>query len=67
MTIDPNLKCILKQTRKYLLRKAFEQEKIIPDEILWRPKEAFQMDVLLKIDLGIKLYKNMLIVLFLMK
>ena len=26
---------------KYLLRKAFEEHKIIPDEVLWRPKEAF--------------------------
>lgn len=26
---------------KYMLRKAFEKDKIIPDEILWRRKEAF--------------------------
>ena len=26
---------------KYLLRKAFSGYKIIPDEVLWRPKEAF--------------------------
>ena len=32
-----NDKCI----EKYLLREAFKKKKIIPDEILWRPKEAF--------------------------
>ena len=29
------------QCEKYLLRKAFEGRNIIPDEILWRTKEAF--------------------------
>jgi asparagine synthase (glutamine-hydrolysing) len=29
------------QCEKYLLRKAFEGKNIIPDEILWRTKEAF--------------------------
>ena len=26
---------------KYLLRKAFDNSNIIPNDILWRPKEAF--------------------------
>ena len=42
MTIDPKLKMYSENKQeKYLLRKAFEKEKLIPDEILWRPKEAF--------------------------
>ena len=42
MTIDPKLKMYSdNKQEKYLLRKAFEKEKLIPDEILWRPKEAF--------------------------
>ena len=28
-------------TEKYLLRKAFSDTRLIPDEVLWRPKEAF--------------------------
>ena len=42
MTVDPKLKMYNEnKIEKYLLRKAFEQYKIIPDEVLWRPKEAF--------------------------
>jgi asparagine synthase (glutamine-hydrolysing) len=44
MTIDSNLKMYNDKNKlpeKYLLRKAFENENIIPDEVLWRPKEAF--------------------------
>ena len=42
MSIDPKLKMYNdKCIEKYLLREAFKNMKIIPDEILWRPKEAF--------------------------
>lgn len=30
-----------KGVEKYLLRKAFDEQNVIPQEILWRPKEAF--------------------------
>lgn len=43
LSINKDLRNPLKGERieKYLLRKAFEDEKIIPDEVLWRKKEAF--------------------------
>ncbi len=42
MNIEPKLKMYSKQKiEKYLLRKAFEKDNLIPDEVLWRPKEAF--------------------------
>ena len=42
MTIDPKKKMYNNNViEKYLLRKAFSNEDIIPKEILWRPKEAF--------------------------
>jgi asparagine synthase (glutamine-hydrolysing) len=44
MTIDPKLKMYNNENgliEKYLLRKAFSGYNIIPDEVLWRPKEAF--------------------------
>ena len=44
MNIDPILKMYddtNKLPEKYLLRKSFESENIIPSEVLWRPKEAF--------------------------
>jgi len=44
MSIDPELKMYNSDNgliEKYLLRKSFEQVKLIPDEVLWRPKEAF--------------------------
>ena len=42
MNIDPELKMYSeKKQEKYLLRKAFESENLIPRDILWRPKEAF--------------------------
>lgn len=41
MTLDPNLKMFNNEDRmeKYVLRKAFDGE--LPDELLWRRKEAF--------------------------
>ena len=41
MEIDPKLKMNTYGIGKYLLRHAFEKDKILPDEILWRQKAAF--------------------------
>jgi len=43
MSINPELKMhnLGNNIEKYLLRMAFNNEKIIPDEVLWRNKEAF--------------------------
>jgi asparagine synthase (glutamine-hydrolysing) len=41
MSIDPKLRMAREGCEKYLLRKAFSGKNIIPDEVLWRPKEAF--------------------------
>jgi asparagine synthase (glutamine-hydrolysing) len=41
MSIDPALRMARNGCEKYLLRKAFDGKGIIPDEVLWRPKEAF--------------------------
>jgi len=41
MSIDPALRKARNGCEKYLLRKAFDGKNIIPDEVLWRPKEAF--------------------------
>lgn len=41
MNIDPELKRNTYGMGKYLLRKAFQQDEILPEEILWREKAAF--------------------------
>lgn len=43
MSIDPSLKRFDKENRieKFILRKAFEGDKILPDSVLWRHKCAF--------------------------
>ncbi len=41
MAIDPAKKMNTYGKGKYLLRKAFEDDHILPDEILWREKAAF--------------------------
>jgi asparagine synthase (glutamine-hydrolysing) len=41
MAIKPELKMNTKGQGKYLLRKAFEKEGLLPEEILWREKAAF--------------------------
>ena len=41
MAIDPALKVNRYNMGKYLLRHAFEQDHLLPDEILWRQKAAF--------------------------
>ena len=41
MAIDPALKMNTYGMGKYLLRRAFEKDALLPDEILWRQKAAF--------------------------
>ena len=41
MSIDPKRKVNRYRMGKYLLRRAFAQENLLPDEILWRQKAAF--------------------------
>ena len=44
MSIYPELKMYVSGTEKiekYLLRKAFDNERLLPSEVLWRKKEAF--------------------------
>ena len=41
MSIDPELKMNTHSMGKYLIRKAFADDHILPDEILWRQKAAF--------------------------
>ena len=41
MSIDPELKMNTHQMGKYLIRKAFAEDHLLPDEILWRQKAAF--------------------------
>jgi len=41
MAIDPAKKMNVYGKGKYLLRKAFEEEHILPEQILWREKAAF--------------------------
>jgi asparagine synthase (glutamine-hydrolysing) len=41
MAIDPVLKMNRHHMGKYLLRKAFAEDHVLPDEILWREKAAF--------------------------
>lgn len=41
LSIDPELRKPRNGCEKYLLRKAFDTKDMIPQEVLWRPKEAF--------------------------
>lgn len=41
MQLDPKIKMNSYNMGKYLLRHAFEKDKILPEEILWRQKAAF--------------------------
>ena len=41
MSIDPKLKMNSYNMGKFLLRRAFEKDHILPDDILWRQKAAF--------------------------
>lgn len=49
-SINPELRKCNDKIEKYLLRKAFDKTNIIPDEILWREKEAFSDAVSSKED-----------------
>lgn len=40
-SIDPKLRMSNDKIEKYLLRKAFENDNILPNEVLYRPKTAF--------------------------
>ena len=42
LRIEPSLRMYgYKNIEKWLLREAFSKDKLIPDSVLWRPKEAF--------------------------
>ena len=41
MSIDPAMKLNTYDMGKYLLRHAFEKDRLLPDDILWRQKAAF--------------------------
>lgn len=41
MSVDPAMKVNTYHMGKYLLRRAFEDDHILPDDILWRQKAAF--------------------------
>lgn len=41
MSVDPALKVNRCGKGKYLLRRAFQSDALLPDEILWREKAAF--------------------------
>jgi len=41
MSIDPKLKVNTHHMGKYLLRHAFEKDRLLPEDILWRQKAAF--------------------------
>lgn len=44
-SINPALRTCTNQIEKYLLRKAFEKDNLIPNEVLWRRKEGFSDSV----------------------
>lgn len=41
LSLDPQLRMSNDKIEKYILRKAFDNDYIIPEDILWRKKEAF--------------------------
>lgn len=41
MSMDPALRVSSSRMEKYMLRKAFANEDLLPSEVLWRKKEAF--------------------------
>ncbi|GIS72742.1 MAG: hypothetical protein CM1200mP10_23190 [Candidatus Neomarinimicrobiota bacterium] len=50
-----------KRLEKYLLRKAFDSQGLLPDEALWRRKWLFLMGSVRRINPGIILFKRLLI------
>jgi asparagine synthase (glutamine-hydrolysing) len=41
MSIEPSLRMSNKRIEKYLIRKAFDKDNLLPTNVLWRKKEAF--------------------------
>ena len=41
LSLPPETRCPNGQVEKYVLRKAFSDTGLVPNEILWRPKEGF--------------------------
>ena len=41
LSLPADMRCPQQGIEKYLLRKAFDGQGLLPSEILWRPKEAF--------------------------
>lgn len=41
LSIDPKLRMSKSRIEKYMLRAAFANDQLLPDEVLWRKKEAF--------------------------
>ena len=41
LSLTPSIRQPHEKVEKYLLRSAFDEEGLLPNEILWRPKEAF--------------------------
>lgn len=41
LNINPNMRTSSDKIEKFILRKAFAEDNLLPDEILWRKKEAF--------------------------
>jgi asparagine synthase (glutamine-hydrolysing) len=60
MSIDPEMKMNRYNMGKYLLRKAFADDHILPDEILWRQKAAFSDAVGHSMVDGLKAYAEKL-------
>ena len=58
MSVDPKLKMNTYNMGKYLLRKAFADDHILPEEILWRQKAAFSDAVGHSMVDGLKRYAN---------
>lgn len=56
MGIDPEMKMNRYNMGKYLLRKAFENDRILPEDILWRQKAAFSDAVGHSMVDGLKAY-----------
>jgi asparagine synthase (glutamine-hydrolysing) len=50
LSINPMLRMSDHQIEKFMLRKAFADTNLLPDEILWRKKEAFSDGVIKQTD-----------------
>ena len=61
MNLDPELKMVQNNIEKYLLRKSFDNQGYIPQDILWRQKEQFSDGVGYNWIDGLKSYADDLI------